>query len=185
MIGKKNIAFGFIYLVFTASLGLVMVDMYEDYGKAALAKQSTVGRLQALKEYDFEEDLEPLTAIQIAKANTEGILGLNTLFNTEFEIDIIKGGPHAHGNLESVLNIIAGLTLCFIAAAKWLKQLISILFLAGTILHSGMLFLSRAVGLEWAETVVGTGIGPFTLLIGLLLLGIVTLTSFGPNVVSD
>ena len=42
MIGRKNIAFGFIYLVFTASLGLVMVDMYDDYGKAAQEKQGSV-----------------------------------------------------------------------------------------------------------------------------------------------
>ena len=31
MIGKKNIVFGFIFLAFTASLGAVMVEMYEDY----------------------------------------------------------------------------------------------------------------------------------------------------------
>ncbi len=185
MIGKKNIAFGFIYLVFTASLGIVMVDKYEDFGKAAVEKQASVGRLQALKGNGFEEELEPLTAMQIAKANTAGILGINKLNNVEAEIDAIKGGPHAHGNLESVLNIIAGLTLCFIAAASWLKQLISWLFIVGAVMHSGMLFLARVFEYAWANTLLETGIGPIAVLAGLLLLGIVSIKSFSNKVVVD
>jgi len=42
MIGKKNIVFGFIFLTFTASLGGVMVDMYEEYGTVAAEKQTAV-----------------------------------------------------------------------------------------------------------------------------------------------
>lgn len=182
MIGKKNITFGFIYLVFTASLGIVMVDKYEDFGAAAQEKQASVGRLQALKGNDFEEELEPLTAVQIAKANTAGILGLNKLNNTEAEIDAIKGGPHAHGNLEAVLNIIAGLTLCFIASAAWVKQVISWLFIVGAVMHSGMLYLRTIFELEWASTLLNTGIGPFAILIGLLLMGIVSCKSFKPTI---
>ena len=49
MIGKKNIIFGFFYFVATAALGLVMVDMYEDYGAVAMEKQQSVGRLQAFE----------------------------------------------------------------------------------------------------------------------------------------
>ena len=185
MIGKKNITFGFIYLVFTATLGLVMVDKYEDFGAAAQEKQASVGRLQALKGSGFEEDLEPLNALQIAKANTAGILSLNKLNNLEAEIDAIKGGPHAHGNLEAVLNIIAGLTLCFIAAASWLKQTISWLFLVGTVMHSGMLYLRTIFELQWANTLLDTGIGPFSILIGLLLMGIVSCKHFSSKVVED
>ena len=74
MIGKKNIVFGFIFFAFTASLGAVMVDMYEEYGAAAGEKQASVGRLAQLKNDGFEEELEPLTAKQIAMANTDGIL---------------------------------------------------------------------------------------------------------------
>ncbi len=185
MIGKKNIAFGFIYLVFTASLGVVMVDKYEGFGKAAQEKQVSVGRLQALKGSDFEEELEPLSAMQIAKANTAGILSLNKLNNTEAEIDAIKGGPHAHGNLESVLNIIAGLTLCFIAAAAWLKQLISWLFIVGAVMHSGMLYLQTIFELQWANTLLETGIGPIAILAGLLLIGIVTIKGFSNKIVAD
>jgi len=185
MIGKKNIVFGFIYLVFTASLGLVMVEKYEDFGNAAQDKQASVGRLQALKGNDFEEELEPLTAKQIAKANTAGILGLNKLTNIEAEIDAIKGGPHAHGNLEALLNIVAGLTLCFIAAASWLKQLVSWLFIVGAIMHSGMLYLARVFDLGWANTLLDTGIGPFSILIGLLLIGIISCNKLTNKFVED
>ena len=46
MIGKKNVVFGFLYLLFTAALGPVMVDMYADYGSATVEKQASVGRIQ-------------------------------------------------------------------------------------------------------------------------------------------
>lgn len=185
MIGKYNIAFGFIFLVFTASLGLVMVDMYDGYGKVAQEKQSSVGRLQSLAGNDFEEELEPLSAMDIAKANTQGILGLNKLLNSAAEIDAIKGGAHAHGNLESVLNILVGLVLCFITAAKWLKYLISALFIVGTLMHSGMLYLSTVFGLGWAGTLLETGIGPFSILTGLLLIGVTSIFKFSNKLVVD
>ncbi len=139
MIGKKNIVFGFLYLVLTAALGPVMVNMYQDYGSAVADKQVHVGRLQALQENEFEENLEALSAEQIAKANTAGLLSLNTLLNVEMSIDNIKGGAHAHGNLESLLNIVVGLVIAFLAVANWMKQLISWLFIVGAIMHSGML----------------------------------------------
>jgi len=185
MIGKYNIAFGFIFLVFTASLGLLMVDMYSGYGKIAQEKQTTVGRLQALAGSEFEEELEPLSAMDIAKANTHGILGLNKLLNSAAEIDVIKGGPHAHGNLESVLNILVGLVLCFISAAKWLKYLISGLFIVGTIMHSGMMLLARVFDFGWAETLLNTGIGPFAILLGLLVIGVTSCFEFSNKIVTD
>lgn len=172
MIGKKNIVFGFIYLVFTAALGPVMVNMYQDYGNAVGEKQEHVGRLQALQQNNFEEDLEAISAEQLAKANTTGILSLNKLINTETAIDSIKGGPHAHGNLESLLNIVVGLVIAYLTVAVWLKQLISWLFIVGTIMHSGMLYLGTVFGMAWAETLLATGIGPVCILAGLLLAGI-------------
>ncbi len=96
MIGKKNIVFGFIFLVFTASLGPYMVQKYDTYNEAIANKQQDVGRLQQLKNDEFEEELEALNADQIARANTDGILAINTLINAEAAIDIIKGGAHAH-----------------------------------------------------------------------------------------
>ena len=123
MIGKKNIVFGFIFLAFTASLGAMMVNMYEDYGAASGEKQAALGRLAQLKTDGYEEELEPLTAKQIAMANTDGILSISKLSNVEFGIDFIKGGPHAHGNLEALLNIVAGFILCFVSIAAWQKAI--------------------------------------------------------------
>jgi len=184
-IGKKNIVFGFIYLALTAVLGVVMVEMYQDYGKAVQEKQAAVGRLQTLKENSFEEELEPLNAKQIAQANTDGILALNKLTNTEIGIDSIKGGPHAHGNLEALLNIAVGIVLSFLAVNVMLKQAISWLFIWGTLLHSGMLYLERVFDLPWAGTILGTGVGPIMILAGLVLTGIVAIKGFNGEVVYD
>ncbi|MDH5394247.1 MAG: hypothetical protein OEY11_13755 [Gammaproteobacteria bacterium] len=172
MVGKKNIVFGFLYLVLTAALGPLMVNMYADFGTAAVEKQQSVGRLQALQQNEFEEDLEALTAEQIAKANTAGILGLNQLMNAEMPIDAIKGGPHAHGNLEALLNIVVGLVIGMLAVSVWLKQLVSWLFIIGTVMHSGMLYLSAVFEFSWAETLLQTGIGPVCVLLGLLAAGV-------------
>ena len=181
MIGKKNIVFGFLYLVLTAALGPLMVNMYADFGTAMVEKQQSVGRLQALQESEFEEDLEPLSAEQIAKANTAGILGLNRLMNTEMPIDAIKGGAHAHGNLEALLNIVVGLVISMLAVAVWLKQLVSWLFIVGTVMHSGMLYLSVVFEFAWAETLLQTGIGPICILLGLLAAGGASFLGFKEN----
>jgi hypothetical protein len=178
MIGKKNIVFGFLYLFFTAMLGPVMVNMYADYGTVVVEKQGTVGRLQALQQNEFEENLEALPADQIAKANTAGILSINKLLNTEMTIDSIKGGPHAHGNLESLLNIVVGLLISFLAVKIWLKQLISWLFIVGAVMHSGMLYLSAVFGMAWAEVLLQTAIGPVCILAGLITAGVAAFTGF-------
>lgn len=178
MIGKKNIVFGFIFLAFTASLGAKMVNMYEDYGVAAAEKQTALGRLSQLKTTGFEEELEPLSAKQIAMANTDGILSMSKLSNVEFSIDYIKGGPHAHGNLESLLNIVAGFLLCFISIAAWKKQLLSWGLILGTLLHSGMMLLDRVFALAWAGKVLETGAGPIIILLCLFFMGLAVAVGF-------
>ena len=185
MIGKKNIVFGFIFLAFTAALGAVMVNMYEDYGTASLQKQSSVGRLERLQADGFEEELEPLNAKQIAMANTDGILSMNKLNNTEFAIDYIKGGPHAHGNLEALLNIVAGFILCFVSIATWQKQALSWGFILGTVTHSGAMYLERVFGMEWAGWILGTGIGPILILASLFLMGVAVFFGFQKEMVND
>ncbi|MCG6971007.1 MAG: hypothetical protein LJE85_14660 [Gammaproteobacteria bacterium] len=186
MIGKKNVVFGFLFLVITAALGPYMIfNFVPGVGDAQGKKQETVGRLQNLKLNNFEEDLEPLTAEQIAKANTDGLLALNTLINAEQPIDIIKGGPHAHGNLESLLNIAVGIALCFIALPGLFKQIISWIFIAGTLLHSGMLFLIALYQMELANTILNTGVGPALILLGLLLSGIAAAIGFKGEFVRD
>jgi len=186
MIGKKNVVFGFLFLVITASLGPYMILNYmPGVGEAQAKKQESVGRLQNLKMNNFEEDLEPLSADQIAKANTEGLLALNTLINAEQPIDIIKGGPHAHGNLESLLNIAVGVVLCFIALPALFKQIISWVFIVGTLLHSGMSFMVALYQSGWANTILNTGIGPALILLGLLLTGIAAAIGFKGEFVRD
>lgn len=185
MIGKKNIVFGFIFFTFTASLGAMMVNMYEDYGVAAGEKQTTVGRLAQLKTDDFEEELEPLNAKQIAIANTDGILSISKLSNVEFGIDYIKGGPHAHGNLESLVNIVAGFILCFVSIAVWQKQLLSWGLIIGTLLHSGMMVLGRVFDMTWAEQVLATGIGPILILASLFFMGVAVAIGFRTEMAKD
>lgn len=185
MIGKKNIVFGFIFFAFTASLGTVMVDMYAEYGVASGEKQSAVGRLAQLKSDGFEEELEPLNAKQIAMANTDGILSMSKVSNVEFGIDYIKGGPHAHGNLEALLNIVAGFILCFVSIATWQKQALSWGFMAGAVLHSGMMLLDRVLGMAWAGKILETGIGPVLILASLFLMGIAVAKGFKTEMVKD
>jgi len=183
MIGKKNIVFGFLYLVLTASLGPYMVvKMLPDVGVAQSEKQAKVGRLQDLRINQFEEDLEKLNAEQIARANTDGILAMNKLINSRMPIDAVKAGPHAHGNLEALLNIAAGLVLCFLAVSALFKQIISWVFILGAVLHSGMLVLLN-LGQAWALTLLP--VGPWLVLLGLLLIGIAALIGFKGQLVND
>jgi hypothetical protein len=182
MIGKKNIAFGFLYLVITASLGPYMIVKLLPERAAALAeKQETVGRLQSLKTNNFEEDLVPLKPEAIAKANTLGILSLNLLVNVDNARDMTRTA-HVHGNLESVLNILAGLALCFIAIGKLFKQIISWLFISGALLHSGSMIL-LSFGMDWA--LMTLRIGPFLVLAALLCMGIATVIGFKGELVRD
>ncbi|MBD3671768.1 MAG: hypothetical protein HUJ29_13445 [Gammaproteobacteria bacterium] len=169
MIGKKNVVFGFIYLVFTAALGPYMINAhFADVGAAAAEKQTALSRLQDLRTNNYEEMLEPLEPGQIARANTDGILALNKLGNAEAPVDAIKGGPHAHGNLEALLNIAVGIALAFIAVAPLFKQVISWVFLLGALIHSGGLYLDTLFGIGF---LVGP-VGPVLILLGLLLAGV-------------
>ncbi|VAW91046.1 hypothetical protein MNBD_GAMMA21-2088 [hydrothermal vent metagenome] len=183
MIGKKNIVFGFLYLVVTASLGpFMVVSSAGDIEAAYVSKQSPVGRVQDLKTNDFEEELEPLNAEQIAKANTDAILSMNNIINLQTPHGNIRS-THAHGNLEAILNILAGLALCFIAVAKIFKQIISWCFIAGALLHSGMLYIGIVFEQSWAFTLLQAG--PWVVLAGLLLAGIAALIGFKGEIVQD
>jgi len=186
MIGKKNVVFGFLFLVLTAALGPYMIlTQVPAVAEAQSSKQTTVGRLQSLQAEGFEEDLEPLPPLEIAKANTAGILALNTLYNAQAPVDMIKGGPHAHGNLEALLNIAVGIALCFIAVSTLFKQVISWIFILGTILHSGILYIIALLQSEWAVMVLNTGAGPGMILLGLLLAGLAAALGFKGEFVKD
>ncbi len=173
MVGKKNIVFGFLFLASTAALGPLMVVKYDDWGVANTEKQQVVGKLQELRAGDYEEDpetLEDLSAKQLAIANAEAIISMNKVGANEFGIDFIKGGPHAHGNLEALLNIVVGVVLCFIAAP--------LMFIIGTLMHSGLLYLERVFAQEWASVWLNTAIGPALILLGLVLMGAMAFKGF-------
>jgi len=177
MTGKINIVFGFFYLVLTAALGPVMVNNLPDISKAQQDKQAAMAPLQLAAGSGFEnqETLEPMSDGEIARANAKALLALNAQLNSLAPNTAIKGGPHAHGNLEALLNIAVGLVLLVLAIGTRFKQLISAVFIAGTLLHSGVLYLGVVFGMGWAFTVLGTGIGPVLILLGLVLAGIASL----------
>jgi hypothetical protein len=188
MVGKKNVVFGFLFLATTAALGPLMVFKYQDWGVANGEKQQVVGKLQQLKSGDYAEDpetLDELSAKQLAISNSEAILAMNKLGASEFAIDYIKGGPHAHGNLEALLNIVVGIALCFIAAPLRLKQAVSLMFVMGALLHSGLLLLERVFMLSWAGTLLSTGVGPVLILLGLVMMGVMAAKGFRGELVKD
>jgi len=174
MTGKCNIVFGFFYLVLTAALGPVMVDNLPDISAAAQGKQAAMAPLQLAADSDFEnsETLEPMTDGEIARANASALLALNAQLNSLVPNTAIKGGPHAHGNLEALLNIAVGLVLLALTIGVRFKQAISAIFIIGTLLHSGMLYLGVVFEMGWAYTVLETGVGPVLILLGLVLAGI-------------
>ena len=164
MEGKKNIVFGLIFFIATAALGMVMSMNLADVGQARSAKAESMSQLEQGIQSQFMAAESPDVVVG------EALLALNNYIKTENDkINAIKGGPHAHGNLESMLNIVIGILLMFLAVPSVFKQAISWLFLIGAVFHSGMLYLGVMFGQGWAMTVLGTGIGPIALLAGLLL----------------
>lgn len=190
MIGKKNIVFGFLYLVLSAALGPYMVvTQYEAVGEAQGNRGQKLSMLQESSSNGFvDEELNDMTGKQIAKNNTSAILALSASLNSRSTIDAIKGGPHAHGNLEALLNIVAGLVLCFLAVSSRLKQVISWTFIAGTVLHSGVLYLAVALQIQLAGTLLASPVaivGPLLVLAGLTMMGFAAAIGFRGEIVRD
>jgi hypothetical protein len=171
MAGKKNVVFGFFYLVLTALLGPYMIVAYMGLQQqAAQANAAAVGELNRAVEAGIDG--------QVAQAQTDAILALNRQLQAGEPIEEIKGGPHAHGNLEALLNIAVGIVLGFLVVGSTFKEIISWLFIGGAVLHSGMLYLGTILGQGWAWAVLNTAIGPLMLLAGLLLAGVASLKGF-------
>lgn len=172
--GKKNVVFGFFYLVLTALLGPYMIVTYMGpHQQAEQAYAAAVAELTRAVETGVEG--------QVAQAQTDAIVLLNRRLEAGEPIEQIKGGPHAHGNLEALLNIAVGIVLAFLVVGSTFKEIISWLFIGGAVLHSGMLYLGTVLGQGWAWAVLNTAIGPMMLLAGLLLAGIASLKGFEPR----
>jgi len=75
---------------------------------------------------------------------------------------------HAHGNLESLLNIVLGFLLCRLAVqGTKLPELISGLLLFGAVFHSGMLYLA-GLGIPIALKL--APVGAFAIIFGIALM---------------
>src|SRR4030067_36784 len=176
MIGKKNIVFGFFYLALSASLGPYMiVKLYPEVAASEDVKQERLGALQQAQSSNYEIDLNKMSAAQIATASADAVLALSARFNAEQPVDAVKSGPHAHGNLEALLNIAGGTLLGFLAAPVIFKQVISWTFIVGTLLHSGLLFLAAALQFPFAAKLLASPLapaGPLLIPLGLLLAGV-------------
>ena len=123
MIGKKNMAFGFLYFITTLALGMYLGSKLGS-GDATWAQSQQRGILRA---------------------------------------------AHAHGNLESVLNILIGYLLCRLQLDAWLAKTVSWLLIVGALFHSGMLYLG-GFGYGFAFNL--TPIGAISLISVMLLMGI-------------
>ncbi len=174
--GKLNIVFGSLYLVVTAALGPYMVTrLLPQVDEAAKARQQALSQLQLAAQggYENQETLEPMSDGEIARMVANALLRLNAWLNSRGQVDAVKGGAHAHGNLEALLNIAAGLVLLFMGSAPgWYRAATALAFVSGALLHSGALYLGTVFAKGWALALLGTGIGPLLVLLGLLLLGI-------------
>lgn len=119
--GRKNIVFGFCYLVIILILGMFLAFKLKD---TAWAKEP----------FGFPR--------------------------------VVMRAAHAHGNLESVLNILVGLLVDRISVGDGLKKTISILMIIGAVMHSGMLLLTPALPALSNLTAVGA----ITLVIAIALM---------------
>ncbi len=108
--GRKNLVFGFIYIIFTLSLGVIISFKLQN---PEFAKNG----------FGFPR--------------------------------VIMRAAHAHGNLESVLNMIIGLLVDRLSVGDGLKKTISILIIIGAIFHSGMLYIMPAIPAAGNLTIIG------------------------------
>lgn len=86
----------------------------------------------------------------------------------------ILGAAHAHGNLESFLNIVIGYIICQLEASSAILSVVSILLLIGAIFHSGMLYLT---GLGVSSAINIAVVGAISLVITMALMVYVAATS--------
>ena len=157
MNGKINIIFGFIYLAFTAVLGPTL--LVPQLGKNAQSLDNTAALVEKVREGaqgDFKgADIAPAVV---------------SIFDYMKTSKLSAKGAHVHGNLEALLNIVAGLVLLTLAIPANFKTLLSIMFLVGAVFHSGMLYLGGVFHMYWAYNF--TVIGAIAIIVGLLGMGI-------------
>ncbi len=125
--GRKNIIFGFCYIIITLLMGLFL----------------------AFKLGDSTWAKEPFAFPRV-----------------------VMRAAHAHGNLESVLNIIIGLVVDRLSIGNGLKKGISLLMIFGAVMHSGMLLLMPLIPPLAKLSVVGA----LAIIITMILMAYSTIT---------
>lgn len=162
MNGKINIIFGFIYLAFTAVLGpALLIPQLEKISQSLKNTAAVVEKVREGVQNDFQGIETPDKVIAPAVVS---------IFDYIKTSKVSGKGVHAHGNLEAMLNIVAGLVLITLAIPANFKTLLSTLFLVGAVFHSGMLYLGGVFGMAWAYNF--AVIGVIAIIAGLSLMGI-------------
>jgi hypothetical protein len=163
MSGKVNIVFGFIYLAMTAVLGPVL--LVPGKGEIGQTFNSTVGAVERVRE-----GLEAGSAPGPDEAATgRAVVSIMDYLEADKSLGFVSNAAHAHGNLEGLLNIVAGLVILSLGVPGSYKTLLSILFIMGALLHSGMLYLAAVFGQYWATEL--TLVGAIAIVAALLLTG--------------
>lgn len=162
--GKINIVFGFLYLAITAVLGPAV--LVPGSGEVREAMKDATEQVEIVRE-------AKVSAAEVAKAETAAVVGMMDYLTKAKRLGSIASAAHAHGNLEALLNIVAGLVILSLAIPRNYKALLSILFIAGACLHSGMLYLGVVFGQSWAFNL--TSIGAICILAALVLTGIASI----------
>jgi len=157
MNGKINIVFGFIYFAMTAVLGPTMLVPH--MGSSMQAMKSAGQTVDKVKE-----DIQKGNQIP---DNATALSGIMDYLKSE---KAPGKAAHTHGNMEAILNIVAGVVLLSLAIPTNFKALLSMLFLIGAVFHSGMLYLGGVFGMTWAYNF--AVIGVIAIIAGLSLMGI-------------
>jgi len=180
-IAKVNITFGFLFFIFSAGIGPYMVsqilDQTSNRNLASTAKLTALGKIQTLQSNGFKGDLddEPVLA-NVGTVLANGIRAINGEIVALDKFASLKTA-HAHGNLESILNIVVGLVLLFMTGPLIVRQCIGLTFVVGTILHSGLMYIVFYPPFNqpsWAMSLFQTGLGPILILIGLASMAVTT-----------
>ena len=166
MSGKVNIVFGFFYLAITAFLGpfYLVPAKGADYQKFVEMNKA----VEAIKQ-DVSSDKAK------DPANVEAALsGITGYLSSVKKTGSVGSAVHAHGNLEALLNIVAGLVILSLALPSSYKTVLSVLFIVGAVFHSGMLYLAIVFGVSAAGKL--SIIGAIAILTGLVLAGVASAT---------
>lgn len=153
MNGKFNIVFGFLYFAFTAVLGPTMLVPGKGETSRKLAAAGKV-----VEEVRAGND----------KSIAPSVVAVMDYLKAERSLGFVSGAAHAHGNLEALLNIVAGMVLLTLSIPAAYKTLLSLLFIIGALMHSGLLYLAAVFGIIWVAGF--TIIGAIAIVAGLILM---------------